>query len=89
MTSMAAPRTSFVTAAVLLCVTTIAAAGLLILAAVDTQSVRAWSQLILPLTMALGTFLSANRARGRGEQESAAQLLVWGALANACIAVLA
>lgn len=87
--SMNAPKSSFVAVAVILCIATIAAIGLLILAAVDTQSVRAWSKLILPLTMALGTFLAANRARGRGEQESAAQLLVWGALANACIAALA
>ena len=86
---MNAPKSSFVAVAVILCIATIAAIGLLILAAVDTQSVRAWSKLILPLTMALGTFLAANRARGRGEQESAAQLLVWGALANACIAALA
>lgn len=80
--------TAFTATAALLGLSTVAATGLLLLAAIGSGSVLVWFRPVLPLTLAVGVALSARRARRRGEQESAAELLGWGAFANAILAGL-
>lgn len=76
-------------ATALLAVTTFAAFGLLILAAVDRGSVLAWASVPLPLVVAWAAGRSSFKAARRGEGESAADLLTVGLVANVVAACLA
>lgn len=76
-------------AVVLLAVATVAAFGLLVLAAVDRGSVIAWATVPLPIVQAGAAGRAAAHASRRGEGQSSADLLTVGLTANVIVACLA
>lgn len=90
-TELPMPNSTMTPATVLLAVVTLAAAGMLILNAVDRASVLAWAAVVLPLVVAAGTVHFAADARRRGDLKSATNMVALGLTANvvvSCIAAL-